>query len=185
MVDDILADVRTSMDKAIDALRRELAKIRTGRANLSILDGIRIEYYGTPTPLNQIASLTVADPRLITIKPWEKKMLNPIEKAIQQSEIGLTPSSDGELIRLPIPPLTQERRKELVKLTKKAGEEAKIAVRNVRRDANEMIKEGEKGGDIPEDEAKKGVERVQKETDDHTKKIDEILAAKEKEIMDV
>jgi ribosome recycling factor len=185
MVDDILSDLRSSMNKAIEALRRELAKIRTGRANLAILDGIKVDYYGTPTPLNQVASLSVADPRLITIKPWEKKMIGPIEKAIQQSEIGLTPNTDSEMIRLPIPPLTQERRKELVKLTKKAGEDAKIAVRNARRDANDMITEAEKGGDIPEDNAKKGKERVQKETDDHVKKIDEILAAKEKEIMEV
>ena len=182
MVNDILDDAKSSMAKAIDALRRELAKIRTGRANLSILDGIRVEYYGTPTPLNQVASLAVADPRLITVKPWEKKMLGPIEKALQQSDIGLTPSNDGELIRLPIPALTQERRKELVKQSNKMGEEAKIAIRNARRDANEMMKSYEKSGDIPEDESKKGVEKIQKETDDSIKKVDEILAAKAKEI---
>ena len=183
MVDDILADVRTNMNKAIDALRRELAKIRTGRANLSILDGIRVEYYGTPTPLNQIASLTVADPRLITIKPWEKKMLNPIEKAIQQSEIGLTPSSDGELIRLPIPPLTQERRKELVKITKKAGEEAKIAVRNVRRDAMDGLKADEKKNEISEDDRKRLEAEVQKLTDTTVSDIDATSSAKEAEIL--
>ncbi len=185
MVNDILDDLQQGMTKTLDSLRRELSKIRTGRANLAILDGIRVDYYGTPTPLNQIAALATPDPRLITIKPWERKMLQVIEKAIMQSDIGLTPATDSELVRLPIPPLTQERRKELVKIAKKSGEEAKIALRNIRRDANELVKVAEKDGDISEDDSKKALEKIQRETDDHTKKIDEILAAKEREIMDV
>lgn len=185
MVKDILDDAKVSMNKALDALRRELAKVRTGRANLSILDGVRVDYYGTPTPLNQIATLAVPDPRLITVKPWERKLLSAIEKAINQSEIGLNPTNDGELIRLPIPPLTQERRKELVKSTKKYGEEAKIAIRNARRDANELLKGAEKDKEITEDESKRGSEEVQKLTDSFSAETDKILAAKEKEIMDL
>jgi ribosome recycling factor len=182
MVNDIIEEAKVSMSKAIDALRRELTKIRTGRANLSILDGIRVDYYGTPTPISQVANLAIPDPRLITIKPWEKKMITAITRAIQESDIGLSPSNDSELIRLPIPPLTTERRKELVKQANRFGEEAKVAIRNARRDANESFKEFEKTGDIPEDEAKKGIEKAQKETDDAIKKVDEILTAKAKEI---
>lgn len=182
MVNDIIEEAKDNMGKAIDALRRELTKIRTGRANLSLLDGIRVDYYGTPTPLNQIANLAIPDPRMITIKPWEKKMLVAIVRAIQESDIGLSPSNDSELVRLPIPALTTERRKELVKQANRIGEEAKVAIRNARRDANEAIKESEKGGKTPEDEAKKGTERTQKETDEFIKKVDEILAGKAKEI---
>jgi ribosome recycling factor len=182
MVNDILEEAKQNMSKGLDALRRELTRIRTGRANLSLLDGIRVDYYGTPTPLNQVANLAIPDPRLITIKPWEKKMLVAITKAIQESDIGLTPATDSELIRLPIPPLTTERRKELVKQANRCGEDAKVAVRNARRDANEMLKEAEKSKEISEDDTKKGQELVQKETDAFIKKVDEILAAKAKEI---
>jgi ribosome recycling factor len=184
MVNDILSDLKAGMDGTIDSLKRELARRRTGRANVSILDGIRVEYYGTKSPLNQVASLQVPDPRLITIKPWEKSMVAVIEKAILQSSVGLTPSSDGELIRIPIPPLTEERRKDLVKDVRRVGEDAKVGLRNQRRDANEMIKELEKSKDISEDEMHKGLARVQEATDDYSKKVDALVEAKEKEILE-
>jgi ribosome recycling factor len=184
MVNDIVSDLKTGMEGAIEALNRELAKRRTGRANVSILDGIKVEYYGTKSPLNQVASVQVPDPRLITIKPWEKTMVQPIEKAIQQSSIGLTPSSDGELIRIPIPPLTEERRNELVKDVRRVAEDAKVAVRNQRRDANEMLKEAEKGKDISEDEMHRGLAKVQEVVDEYVKKVDAVVSDKEKEILE-
>jgi ribosome recycling factor len=185
MVKDILEDTKANMTKALDALRRELATVRTGRANLAILDGVRVDYYGTPTPLNQLATVATPDARLITIKPWERKILSAIERAIIQAEIGLNPTNDGEMIRLPIPPLTQERRKELVKVIKKYGEETKVAVRNARRDANDLIRDAEKAKEITEDDSKKGVEQAQKLTDEFIKKVDDILAHKEKDIMEI
>lgn len=184
MVDDVIADLKSGMDNAIEALKRELAKRRTGRANVSILDGIRVEYYGTMSPLNQVSSVQVADPRLITIKPWEKNMVQVIEKALQQSSLGLTPSSDGEMIRIPIPPLTEERRRELVKDVRRVGEDTKVALRNQRRDANEMLKEAEKDKDISEDEMRRGLTRVQEATDSYVKQVDEIVSAKESEILE-
>ena len=138
MVDDILKECEDGMKRAMDAFQRDLSRVRTGRANLSLLDGVKVDYYGTPTPLNQVAGLNVADARLITIKPWEKTMIPVIEKAIRASDLGLNPVADSELVRLPIPPLTQERRKDLVKQIKKMTEEARVAVRGARRDANEM-----------------------------------------------
>jgi ribosome recycling factor len=186
MVNDVLKDLQAAIDRALEALRRDLAKVRTGRANLSLLDGLKVEYYGTPTPLNQVASMNVPDPRLITVKPWEKSMCQEIERAIrQQSELGLNPVSDGDLVRVPIPPLTQERRRDLVKHTKKTGEEAKVAVRNARRDANEMLKEFESSGDITEDDEAKGTKKVQEATDKGVAKIDEILGKKEQEILEI
>ena len=184
MVDDIISDLKSGMDSTIDSLRRELAKRRTGRANVSILDGIRVEYYGMKSPLNQVASLQVPDPRLITIKPWEKSLVSVIEKAIQQSSIGLTPNSDGELIRIPIPPLTEERRKELVRDVRRVGEDAKVGLRNQRRDANEMLKEAEKGKDISEDEMHRGLTKVQEITNDFVKQVEGIVDEKEEEIME-
>jgi ribosome recycling factor len=184
MVNDVIKDLKEGMDGTIDSLKRDLAKRRTGRANVAILDGIKVDYYGSKSPLNQVASVQVPDPRLITIKPWEKNMVQVIEKAIQVSQLGLTPSSDGEIIRLPIPPLTEQRRKELVRDIKKVGEEAKIALRNQRRDANEMLKELEKERDISEDDLKRGLTRVQETTDDYVKKVDDLVAAKEKEILE-
>ena len=186
MVDDVLKDLQANLDKAVDALKRDLAKVRTGRANLALLDGIKVEYYGTMTPLNQVAALNVPDPRLITIKPWEKSMCGEIEKSIRQrAELGLNPSSDGELVRVPIPALTQERRKELVKHIKKYGEDAKVAMRNHRREANEMLKEFEKDGEITEDDCTKGLKRVQEQTDKGIAKVDETLTKKEAEVMEV
>ena len=185
MVEDVLSETETGMKKAIDAFNHELAKVRTGRANLSLLDGVKVDYYGTPTPLNQVASLNVADARLITIKPWEKNMLPVIEKAIQSSDLGLNPVTDSELVRLPIPPLTQERRRDLVKLIKKMTEEARVAVRGARRDANEMLKDAEKDKEISEDESKGGHKRIQELTDKYVAVVDEVGANKEKEIMEV
>lgn len=181
-VTEILDDCEQGMNKAIDSLKRELSRIRTGRANLAILDGIRVEYYGTPTPLNQVAALTVADPRLITVKPWDKSLLSAVEKSIHAAGIGLTPNNDGEIIRLPIPPLTVERRKDLVKGVKTAVEDAKIRVRDVRRDANELLKAVD---GLPEDDLKKALKTVQDKTDKFSKLVDDVGAGKEKEIMEV
>ena len=185
MVNDVLKELQASLDKAIDALKRDLGKVRTGRASVSILDGIRVEYYGTPTPLNQVASLNVPDPRLITIKPWERSLIPEIERTIRASQLGLNPSSDGEIVRLPMPPLTEERRKELVKMVRRLAEEAKVALRGARRDANEMLKEFQKEKEITEDEEKQGLKKVQDATDAAVVKVDEIVAKKEKEILEV
>jgi ribosome recycling factor len=179
---DILDDCEEQMGKAIEALKRDLSRIRTGRANLAVLDGIRVEYYGSMTPLNQVAALTVADARLITVKPWDKALLTAIEKSIVASDIGLTPNNDGEIIRLPVPPLTGERRKDLAKQVGKIAEEAKIKIRNSRRDANELLKDIE---GMSEDDVKRAKDLVQTKTDGFVKKVDDLTAAKEKEIMEV
>jgi ribosome recycling factor len=185
VVDDILEECEDGMKRAMDAFQRDLSRVRTGRANLSLLDGVKVDYYGTPTPLNQVASLNVADARLITIKPWEKNMITVIEKAIRSSDLGLNPVADSELVRLPIPPLTQERRKELVKQIKKMTEEARVAVRGARRDANDMLKEAEKDGDVAEDVAKVGAKKIQDLTDKYIAQVDEVGGKKEKEILEV
>lgn len=182
MIELVLEELQEKFEKTLESLRRDLGKMRTGRANLNILDGVRVPYYGSPTPLNQVAAINVADPRLITIKPWEKSLLTPIEKAIIAADIGITPSNDGEIIRLPIPPLTTERRNQLVKMAKKAGEEAKIALRNARREANETLR---KLDDVSEDLVHKGVLKVQESTDKHVAKVDDVVAAKEKDILEV
>ncbi len=183
MVEDVIKDFRGELEKSTEAFKRELQRVRTGRANLALLDPVRVEYYGAKVPLNQVASLSIPDARLIVIKPWEKNLLQEIEKAINVADIGLTPQSDGEVVRLPIPTLTEDRRKELVKQCRKISETAKVALRNHRRDANEMLKEMEKDKTISEDEKKRGLERIQKETDQAITHIDEILAGKEKEIL--
>jgi ribosome recycling factor len=185
VADDILKDLHQRIAKTLDDLKRELSNVRTGRANLHLLDGVRVDYYGTPTPLNQVATLSVPEARLIMVKPWEKQMIPPIEKAIRDANLGLNPQSDKDLVRVPIPPLTEERRKEIVKQVKNKGEDHKIAIRNERRDAKELIEVSKKDGEISEDEAKKALDKMQKETDDGVKKIDEIVAAKEKEVMQV
>jgi ribosome recycling factor len=172
------------MGKTISALKSELKRIRTGRASLSLLDGIRPDYYGTPTPLNQMATLAVPESRLITIQPWDATVIKDIEKAILKSDLGLTPSSDGKIIRISIPPLTEERRKELVKVVHKICEEHKVAVRNIRRDSNELLKGFKKDGDISEDDAFKAQDEVQKITDEHIEKIEAIYKQKEKEIIE-
>ncbi len=185
ILDDIVNDLKARIDKTCDDLKKEFARVRTGRANLAILDGIKVDYYGAPTPLNGVANLTVADPRMIIVKPWDKKMLQTIEKALREANIGINPMNDGDIIRLPVPQLTEERRKEIVKQCKTKGEDHKIAIRNERRDAKELIAASEKDGEISADDAKKALEKMQKETDEGVKKVDEIVAAKEKEVMQV
>ncbi len=185
MVDEVLEETEAGMTKAVEAFKRELAKVRTGRANLSLLDGIRVEYYGTPTPLGQVATLAVADARLITIKPWEKNLLPVIEKAIRISGLGLNPVTDSEQIRLPIPALTKERRKELVKVIKKMTEDARIAVRAARRDGNDMLKDAEKEKEISEDDHKRGEKKIQEVTDKYVSSVDGIGESKEKEILEM
>jgi ribosome recycling factor len=183
--EDVLKDLHDRIVKTLDHFRQELMGIRTGRASLHVLDPVKVDYYGTPTPLNQVATLAVADARLITVKPWEKNLIPVIDKAIRDANLGLNPQSDKELVRVPIPALTEERRREIVKQVKHKGEEQKLAIRNERRDAKEMLAAGEKDGDISADEAKKALDKVQKETDDGVKKVDELVAAKEKEVMTV
>src|SRR6476661_9711795 len=185
MINDITNDAEGGMKKAVDSFKRDLQKIRTGRANTSMLDGIKVDYYGTPTPVNQVATVQVVDARLITVKPWEKPMIAIIDKAIRASDLGINPVADSELVRLPIPPLTQERRKELAKNVNKQTEEARVAVRSARRDAMELIKEAEKDKEISEDERKKGEAKVQELTDKFINSIEDIAKAKEKEIMEL
>src|SRR5512146_1416562 len=181
----LLKDAAGKMTRSIESFRKELGKVRTGRASFSLLDGIKVDYYGTPTPLQQVGTLSVPESRLITVTPWDAKMIGPIEKAIQASGLGLNPVNDGKVVRIPIPPLTEERRRELAKLVKKMSEDARVAVRNIRREAIERMKEKEKKKEISEDELKRGHDRIQKETDAFIKKIDEILKGKEQEIMEV
>jgi ribosome recycling factor len=181
----LVKDTSARMERSIEAFRKELGKVRTGRASFSLLDGVKVDYYGTPTPLQQVGTLSVPESRLITVTPWDTKMIGPIEKAIQGSGLGLNPSSDGKTVRIPIPPLTEERRRELAKVVRKMGEDARVAVRNVRREAIEKLKDREKKKEISEDVVKRGQERIQKETDAHVKKIDEILKSKEQEILEV
>jgi ribosome recycling factor len=184
MIEETIQESRDRMSKTISALENELKRIRTGRASASILDGIRIDYYGTPTPLSQTATIAVPESRLITIQPWDATIIKDIEKAILKSDIGLTPSNDGRLIRIAVPPLSEERRKELVKLVHKSCEEHKVAVRNIRRDANDLIKGFKKDGDVSEDDAFKAQDRIQKITDEYIARIDEVYKAKEKEILE-
>lgn len=184
-MDDVFKDMRVRIEKSIDDLKRELSRIRTGRANPSMLEGVRVNYYGTPTPLQGVASVNVPEPRLITLKPYDKGSIKDIEKAINEANLGVTPQTDGEIIRLAFPPMTQERRKEVAKQVKTKGEEHKVAVRNVRRDANEALKGLQKDRKITEDDLKRATERVQKETDAGIKSVDEVVAKKEKEVMEV
>ena len=185
MLKQILKDAETRMHKAVEVVRTEMTKIRTGKATTALLDAVRVDYYGTMTPLHQVGSVSVPDVHLITITPWDKGMLAHIEKAILTANLGLNPSNDGSVVRVPIPPLNEERRKELVKLVKKFGEEGKIAIRNVRRDINEHLKKSEKEEHFSEDERKRGEQEVQKYTDHNIKEVDNLLALKEKEIMEV
>lgn len=185
MADDILKDLHDRIGRTLEQLKQDLTAVRTGRASLHLLDGVKVDYYGTTTPLNQVATLSVPEARLIMVKPWEKNMIPVIEKAIRDANLGVNPMSDRDMVRVPIPPLTEERRREIVKQVKHKGEEHKVAVRNERRDAKELIEASEKDGEIAADEAKKALEKMQKETDDGVKKIDDIVAAKEKEVMQV
>jgi len=185
MVQDVIKSAAADMEKAAAGLKRELARIRTGRANAALLDEVRVDYYGTPSPLSQVGTIAIPEPRLITITPWERKLVPDIEKAILKADLGLNPSSDGTLIRVPIPALTEERRKEMVKQVKRHGEEHKITVRNIRRDANEALKKLEKNKEITEDALKLGEKEVQDLTDRMVKQIDDIVHAKEKDILEV
>ena len=184
MIESIYDETRASMGKSVDALKNELNRLRTGRASLSILDGIKVDYYGTLTPLNQMATLAVPESRLITIQPWDVSVIKDIEKAVLKSDLGLTPSSDGKIIRISIPQLTEERRKELVKVVHKICEDYKVSVRNFRRESNELVKSMKKDGEISEDDAFKSQEQIQKITDEHVKLIDECYREKEKEILE-
>ena len=185
MVNDIYADVKERMGKAVQSFKKELTSLRAGRANASILDRVTPEYYGVPTPISQMANLTVPEARLLVIQPWDKTTISDIEKAIMKSDIGLTPTNDGNVIRLSFPQLTQERRIELVKVIKKKGEDARVAVRNIRRDGNDLIKDLEKDNDISEDDSRRSQEEIQKITDSFIKDIDEIIVKKEEEVMEV
>ena len=185
MINDVLADAKARMQKAIEALRHEFAALRTGRASPMLLEQIRVDYYGVATPITQVATVTVPEPRLLVIAPWDKKMVKDIEKAILKSELGLMPSSDGTHVRVPIPPLTQERRKDLARVAHKHAEEGRVAIRNVRREAKEMIEDLEEEGDVSEDESKRGLDELQKLTDKFIAEVDALLAAKEKEILEV
>lgn len=176
---------KEGMEKAVASLKHDLQRVRTGRANPQLLDGIRVDYFGTPTPLNQMANLTTPDPRLIVIAPYDKSTIGTIEKAIQTANLGYTPTNDGKVVRIPIPPLTEERRKELVKQVHKLAEEHKLGVREARREALQMLKEMEAGGDLPADDKHRCDKKVQDLTDEYVKKIDEIARAKEKEILQV
>src|SRR5689334_16029419 len=184
-VKDVEASLKTRMEKAMGDLQHEMASIRTGRASLSILDHIRVDYYGTPTPLNQLANLHVPEPSLITISPWDMSQIGPIEKAIRASDLGLNPANDGKIIRLPIPPLTEERRKDLVKRLHHVAEDHRVAVRNIRRDGNEAVKKLLKDKKISEDEEKRAHDEIQKLTDGHMQKLDAAAKTKEKEILEI
>ncbi|EIJ81470.1 ribosome recycling factor [Bacillus methanolicus PB1] len=181
----VISNAKEKMTKAIQAYTRELASIRAGRASASLLDRVTVEYYGVPTPVNQLAGITVPEPRLLVIQPYDKSIIGEIEKAILKSDLGLNPTSDGSLIRIAIPQLTEERRKELAKVVKKESEEAKVAIRNIRRDANDDLKKLEKSGEITEDDLRGYSDDIQKLTDEHINKIDQITKDKEKEILEI
>ncbi|NPV25954.1 MAG: ribosome recycling factor [Firmicutes bacterium] len=185
MLDQLVNDAEQRMQKAIEALKKEYATLRAGRATPALLDRVLVDYYGTLTPINQLANIGVPEPRMLVIQPWDKSTIPAIEKAILKSDLGVTPTSDGVVVRIVIPQLTEERRKELAKVVKKKAEESKVAVRNIRREVNDKMKSIEKKGEISEDEAKRGQDSVQKLTDNYIKMIDKVMEAKEKEIMEV
>jgi len=185
MIDEILESTSESMTKSHEALRATLSRIRSGRANAALLDSVRVDYYGAMTPLNQMATISAPEPRLIMVKPYDRTVVGAVEKAIQSADLGLNPSSDGEIIRIPVPPLTEETRRDLVKVVRKHGEEGKIAIRNHRRDANGMLKELEAEGEASKDDVARALKKVQDLTDGAISKVDEILAGKEKEITEI
>ncbi|MDR7443779.1 MAG: ribosome recycling factor [Armatimonadota bacterium] len=185
MIQEVLADARQRMQKSVEATRRELAGLRTGRAHPGLVEHIRVEYYGTPVPLNQLATITAPEPRLLVIQPWDRSALRNIEKALMQSDLGLHPTSDGNVLRVPIPPLTEERRQDLVRLARKLAEEGRVAIRNIRREARETIEELEDEGEISEDEARRAQEELQRLTDRFIEEIDALLQRKEAEILEV
>ncbi len=185
IVDEILKDLHGRIQKTLETMRADLASVRTGRASLHMLDNVKVDYYGTLTPLNQVATLSVPEPRMIVAKPWEKAMIPVIEKAIRDANLGFNPMSDKDMVRVPVPALTEERRKDIVKQVKHKAEEFKVAIRNERRDAKELLEAAEKDGEASADEVKKAQEKVQKETDEGVKQVDAILAAKEKDVMTI
>jgi ribosome recycling factor len=185
MLEDVIKDLRSGIDKAIEALRRDLGKVRTGRAHAGMLDGLRVDYYGVPTPIAQLATVSVPEARMITVKPWEKNQVKAVEKALRDSDLNLNPQVDGDLIRIPIPALTEERRKEMVKLTKRYGEECKVAIRKHRRDANELLDTLDKDGEVSGDDADRTKKKVEEVVADGVKQVDAVLAAKEKDILEV
>ena len=181
----VYGEAKDAMDKALRSLRAELQKVRTGRASTALLEGVQVDYYGTPTPINQLANMSTPDPRLIVVSPYDKGSIQGIEKAIQASDLGLTPSNDGKVVRIPIPPLTEERRKELVKHIQRLAEDHKVGVREARRDALSMLKDLESDGELPADDKRREEKRMQSLTDEHVKKIDEMREQKEEEILQV
>jgi ribosome recycling factor len=185
MIEDVKKDVKHRMEQAVETVRAELSKLRTGKASPAILDGIVVNYYGTNTPLRQVGNVSAPEPRLLVVQPWDRSLLSEIEKAIQKSDLGLNPTNDGIVIRIPIPSLTEERRQSLVKVAKKITEDGRVAVRNVRRDANEKLKKLEKDHKISEDDLRRSQDEIQKMTDEFTKKLDNILVLKEKDIMEI
>lgn len=184
-VQDVLSKTQAAMKKAVEHLTQELAKVRTGRASTALLDSVRVDYYGSPTPLSQIGSLNVPDARTIIVQPYEKSMLGVVEKAIREADLGFNPSNDGNVVRIPVPMLTEERRKEFVKMCKKMAEDSRVAVRNIRRDHNETLKKIEKDEHLSEDDRKRGEQEIQKITDRFIKTIDEMVEKKEKEVMEL
>ncbi|NIQ02796.1 MAG: ribosome recycling factor [Nitrospinaceae bacterium] len=184
-MENLLKEAEKKMKISLDHLRDDLGRLRTGRASLGILEGVNVEYYGTPTPLNQVATLGVPDSKTITIQPWDTSILKDIEKALLSSDLGLTPNNDGKMLRLTIPPMTQERRQQLVKVVKKNAEDCRVAIRNVRRDINDKIKSLEKKHEISEDDSRKHLDRIQKITDKHIQEVDQIAQAKEKDVLEV
>lgn len=185
MLDDIHQDLRDSISKAHEALKRDMGKVRTGRANAAMLDPVRVDYYGSPTPLSQMATISTPEPRLITVKPWDKSAIKPVEKAIREADLGLNPQTDGDLIRVPIPPLTEERRRDMVKLAKRFAEEGKVSIRNARRDAMELIASLVKDGDASEDEGDRAKKKTEEIVAEGVKQVDTLLSHKEKDIMDI
>lgn len=185
MIDDVVRDADSRMDKTLEALRQELAKLRSGRAHPSLLDHITVEYYGSQVPLSQVANITVVDPRTLSVAPWDKNMVSVIEKAILNSDLGLNPATSGTVMRIPLPPLTEERRRDMTRVVRHEAENARVAIRNVRRDANQSLKHMVKNKEISEDDERRGEEKIQQLTDAHIKRVEEILAAKEHEIMEV
>jgi ribosome recycling factor len=185
MLEDVYKLMKTSVEKSRDALKQSLGRIRTGRANASLLDSVRVDYYGARTPLNQLAAISTPEPRLLLVKPFDRTSVSLIEKAIQAADLGLNPNSDGELIRIPVPSLTEDRRKEMIKIVRKNAEEGKVVIRNHRRDCNEAIKKLETGGVVPKDEAARGLKKIQEMTDEAITDVDRIIKAKEDEISEI
>jgi len=185
MLDDVVNELRASIDKAMDSLRRDLSRVRTGRAHPSMLDAIRVDYYGTSTPIAQMATVSVPEPRLLTVKPWEKSQVKAVDKAIRESDLGLNPQVDGDVLRIPIPALTEERRKDLVKTVRKCAEECKVAIRKHRRDANEMVDQLDKDGEVSQDDADRGKKKIEEVVAEGTKQVDTVISAKEKDLLEV